>query len=656
MALFDPKRYKTLRPGDKRGVDKIMSHHWPFLSSVSMTGRERPSQAAIDALGDRWLGGGMGEDPICRFEPVINFMEKGNMGVFSSAQKVMAAPWTVYMTKILIPALKKSHPQIFDAQGKYKKKYPWNHHEAEMLSMIYADTFLKFQESSRTAAAIAFAMPYHIVRKPNTICVNMTHYTNAVRTSHARGIARSGGGHKFMANDFSAEETDRWTGLRAERSVFIPWIEEQGYPLNHIKIQMWRPFLTGANRFATHCVLVTDIDKSGTYELNPVGEFAEDMLNFSEVLLDRGTPYASVGILLDGSRRVPHPKLHTTSYRGLGVRHKQVDFMAAELWGTIFPREKHSRFYNKPTLAAPYGEIFDLLSVNPAGEKVNPAILSNYHILMDMGYLNVNRQFADVLMQQVRDGGNLALNVENLGEHLPPSFFGVSLTGGTAKADHLKCDLDGTTFDEETFSYKKMELKGAEVLYSTDGNPLVTRFKVGKGHAILVSIPYMTAAEISKSYIGMQDIHARRLLKFVPDFLDRLTAGSMPVELRCAPEDRKSLGWWVHLVKDGGLALVMSYTLEMEYVFKGGAVTNVVDAHEYKAVPFDLVCNAPIKDGLELYGMREVRIRDENGRFVASDFARYGDIRVYKLSEKKIVHTRTRYMNYAQGRTVAASS
>ena len=93
-----------------------------------------------------------------------------------------------------------------------------------------------------------------------------------------------------MANDFSAEETDRWTVLRAERSVFIPWIEEQGYPLNHIKIQMWRPFLTGANRFATHCVLVTDIDKSGTYELNPVGEFAEDMLNFSEVLLDRGTP------------------------------------------------------------------------------------------------------------------------------------------------------------------------------------------------------------------------------------------------------------------------------------------------------------------------------------------------------------------------------
>ena len=68
----------------------------------------------------------MAESPTYRFENVINFLERGEFGTGSSTDhfaKHKKNWWPEYMKGKLIPAMKKSLPQVFDSKGKYIKSH-----------------------------------------------------------------------------------------------------------------------------------------------------------------------------------------------------------------------------------------------------------------------------------------------------------------------------------------------------------------------------------------------------------------------------------------------------------------------------------------------------------------------------------------------------
>jgi len=663
MHKFDPAILKEQNENVQTVFKSYHKNQWPFTTiSYTMSMGKMPNKAAFKAMGDLWLGDGMGESPVYRFKSVFNFLKKGEFGKGSSAdhyEKHNKDWWPNYMNGKLIPALKKSLPQIFDKNFKYKQKFPWTHKEARILADNFMQTY--FEDIKRVNNFTTFLSPYYIAQMPDNKCVTLGGST-ARKIAHGRGIMRTAGGGKFFNVRCPAEESRRYGGRGLDNVVFLTGQgEDHGYPLEHLRANMWRPFLAGANMMYYHGGMkhfLNDLEGDGTFALTPLGETAVDIMDFAQTLSDRGVAASGVGLLLDYSRQMTtKDRFHSSSYTDLNLKHGDRGTMEANIIRHIFPVHRHNRDASAYKLmAAPYGEIFDVLSPNRYGTQVNPKILANYKVLFGLGGLEIDKQYASVLKAYVQKGGTLVLNVADLGKHMAPSFFGVAFSGGWAKGNKVTSN-EGKSFDEATFSYKPLELKGARTLYSVNGKPLVTRFKVGKGQAILVGSRNMIQDKsIPITLSGVYKIDNKPLLNYVPDFMDRLTTGIMPIELKCAPEDRRDLTWWVHKRKDDWLVFVMNYNHEKEYIIQGSYSTNIISSHEYKSASFELICNVPISHVEEIYGNRHIYIDTTKGKSIIKDNARFGDVRVYLCSAKPIKRALTRFVNYAQGKPVEANS
>jgi hypothetical protein len=130
---------------------------------------------------------------------------------------------------------------------------------------------------------------------------------------------------------------------------------------------------------------------------------------------------------------------------------------------------------------------------------------------------------------------------------LPSNFLGVDVTDGVAvETDRAKClspnepeqDLSG-----QMFFYRPTSLKGAEMLMSVDGKPLVTVNRVGRGKVVFVAVP---------DYLGEDD----RLTPFVAHLLVHLAAEATPVRVKGDVEylvNQNSTGWLVTLFNDSGV-------------------------------------------------------------------------------------------------------
>jgi len=262
-----------------------------------------------------------------------------------------------------------------------------------------------------------------------------------------------------------------------------------------------------------------------------------------------------------------------------------------------------------------------------------------------------------VLEDYVRNGGTLLMHAADLGDHLKPSFFGVSLSADNRTGRRVVSVRDGRTFDEAPFSYRPMTAAGAEVIYTVDGHPLVTLHQVGGGHAILVASALIQDAVVEDRRSDLAPaFHNRPLLKMVPDLIDRLTAGSMPIELRCAPEDRDDLTWWVHKRPGSWLVFVQNYNQHLRFERRGGTLFNIIGDYEFEPIEFELVSRVPTVDVVDLYGRRNIPFHTEGDTVVASDYARWGDVRIYEFSDEPIELARNRFIDYAAGRPVQASS
>ncbi len=645
-------------PAERPVLEEYIANQWPIWSISYATARDlaMPGRSSFDTMGDLWVGDGSTEYMTYRLDGVVNYMRSAKIGSFSSSVDTHADSWARYMENSLIPELRKVLPAAVNPKS-FDRQVLWTHSDARTLSNAFMRTY--FEKIGRPIAWGGYLSPYYLAMMPENRAVGERN-SDPLYTARARGIMRSAGGDKFHMSWQTSEEVARWMGHNAENGVIPARNEAHGYNLNHIRNMMWRPFLTGVQYFIFHRApigLINDVEQDGHHEINAIGETFHDIMDMAENLPDRGVAVASVGLLLDGDRNISSFQHRPTeSYIGLQTKIDAADFMINGLLSDLFPVHSATAGYGLPNRYAPYGEIFDILSPNQRGVPVSPETLANYKVLFDMGGLQVDAQYARVLEDYVRTGGALLMNAADLGDHLNPAFFGVSLSRESRKGNRVVSVRDGRNFDEATFSYDSLAPNGAEVLYTVDGHPFVTLHRVGRGHAMLAASPLIQDASVKDRRSELAPtFNNRPLLKMVPHLMDQLTAGTMPIELRCAPEHRKDLTWWVHKKEASWLVFVQNYNQNLRFERRGGTLFNIIGDYEFEPIEYELVSQVPVADVVDLYGRRNIPFEKRAGLTVATDYARWGDVRIYEFSAKPIELTRSRFVNYAEDRPVRAS-
>ena len=653
---FAPDTCRELAGMWKELVESYLQNRWPLhtIQYCTAKGNPPPTEAAVKALGDLWIGDTMPEAPIYRLEPVFHYIKTGKKWQGSSMGYVDDASLIAFFRDRLMPRLDRALPFYRDPD------HQWTRRELRKLCDLYCEEFL--HKVGKGIAWGMFMSPYHVASLPNTT-TGAEKGADAFRNARARGLMRQSGGNKFYFTWRGHEPTERYGYF--DRGWYSIKREEWGYPLPHLQYYIFRPYLVGANYSVIEGMpgsLYQDIEGDGQHELSTLGHIAKAMLDYVDRHPDRGVPYAPVGLLMEYSRAWPSI-YHTggSTYSSYRLPYDDDDHMNhGILCDLLFPEHRHTRPSGCYSQTAPYGEIFDILSPNAPGRPIDPKTFDGYKVLFALGGQDIEPDYANVLKQYVQAGGTLVVNVRDLGTALEPTLFGVGLKGQTLNGNKVTCSIDGASFDEATFSFEAMELDGAETLYTCNGRPLVPRHEVGRGYAILVGAHHMIQDEEIESRQGMlrRPWQKKPILNFVGDFFERLTVGLTPFEIRRREEDKEDLSWLINKKGDGWVVTLFNYSLKREeLVSRPLGTAKVLAEYPYKAVPFEIVCREPVEDVLECFEDRDVHWEKRNGRAVVSESIRGGEIRVYEFQPKRIeMQPRPQFVNIALNMPVQASS
>ena len=310
------------------------------------------------------------------------------------------------------------------------------------------------------------------------------------------------------------------------------------------------------------------------FQLNPLGRITEEFMQFAEKHPDPGTPYTPIAFLLD-----PAHGFEMTDYPQWPFEVSQLnrnDRALRELFGAAYypgpVRECEPATGDRQAFVPGiFGNIFDVLVASPVQGQAKPGsadvpsalsapgannsrspapspinAIDAYRATIVGGRIDWTKQWVDKLGSYVRNGGTLVLNSAQI-KGLPTDLFGVQLTGNQAEADDAKClspnepkqDLSG-----QTFRYDRVEAKGADVLIATsNGDPLVTVNKVGRGRVVFVALPDLLGED-------------ERLTPFAAHLLAHLASEATPVRVDGDVEyliNRTARGWVVTLFNDNGV-------------------------------------------------------------------------------------------------------
>lgn len=279
------------------------------------------------------------------------------------------------------------------------------------------------------------------------------------------------------------------------------------------------------------------------FQLNPLGRITDEFVRFAEKHPDRGTPYTPIAFLLD-----PAHGFEMTDYPQWPFEVAQIDRgdrALRELFGVAYypalvVEGEPAIADRQPFISGVFGDIFDVLTATD-GVKSS---LGAYRAVVVGGRLEWSPEWIRNATDYVRNGGTVVVNAAQI-KGLSDQFLGVRLTNATAEADTARClaeesqDLSG-----QMFRYEKVELKGATALVTTsNGDPLVTLNKVGKGTVILSLLPDLLG-------------HDERVTPFAAHLLAHVFNDATPVKVSGDVEyliNRTANGWVVTLINNNGV-------------------------------------------------------------------------------------------------------
>lgn len=653
IRKFDPAVFDSLSPLEQQCVRDFQKNKWPMQSHIYNVcfGRPMPSEAAFEAVKDFWMGDGSSEAPVYRLDSLMSFLRTGEWAKVSSFRAGMEGPMTEFGNKQLLPRVEKELPFCHDP------KHPWTREELTQLSDIFIEEYTR--EAGKPICWNMWLNPWCVIRNPNVTTV-AEKGADALSNARARGVIRQSGGDKLYFTWRGHEPTERY-GYETKNWQCRLERDDWGYPLALVNYYFFRPFLIGANcaLIESHPGLwIQDLEADGQFELSELGRLGKRMLDYTRRHPERGSPYAPVALLKDYNRYLPLEAPGKLLHGFLDM--DDADMMTAGLVeDLLFCEHRHTKFTGGYFYTAPYGEIFDILAVDPS-RAIDPLIFDGYKVLFALGGVAIDEAYATALQAYVKGGGTLVVNIADAGKHLPETFLGVRALGPARAAGNVRNTVTGNVFPENEFTLTPLELVGAEALYTAGDYPVVTVNPVGAGRVILTAAHYLiqNAAEEALSGRWRRKWMKKPLLTFVPDFMERLTAGLTPFDIRVRPEDKPDISWLVNRKGDGWTVTLFNYSLKREeLVHRRQGTASIVAEYPYKPLPFEIVCRAPMTDVMELYQDRDVDWDWRDRNMVVSETIRGGDIRVYEFQPQPIeMKPYTRFKNHARNRPVAASS
>ena len=175
-----------------------------------------------------------------------------------------------------------------------------------------------------------------------------------------------------------------------------------------------------------------------------------------------------------------------------------------------------------------------------------PYPLDPYRAIVTGGGIDWSTQWVQRLTNYLKSGGTVVINSAQI-KGLPPELLGVRLTGVTGEAHNARCLAPGEAPQDlhgQIFRYEKVELKGAQPLITTtNGDPLVTINRVGKGTVVFSSLPDLLGED-------------ERMTPFAAHMLAHVFADAIPVSVSGDVEylvNRTDRGWVVTLFNTNGV-------------------------------------------------------------------------------------------------------
>lgn len=306
------------------------------------------------------------------------------------------------------------------------------------------------------------------------------------------------------------------------RAYFMTWFA--GSNLMQSEIALWTPY---------HQFL-----KGVPFQLTEAGKAYVEFYDFMQKYPDRGIPYTPVALLVNydrGSNRAGG-----TAFWHFPYTH--ADSMLDAFYACIldWPYDPQIGFPSRKGIEYvfahnPYGDIFDAITPDFKDQTTFKRTLHNYKVAVLLGEYPENPRLAEILMDFVRKGGTLLINVKHLNKRFPTEFSGLALTGKNVAS--------------KGFTVEKVKLKNAVVLEKDDsGNPILTLSRFGKGRVLTTLQHYMT------DYNGKDTVRHR--LPLIDKVLRRFSAETLPVKVEGDIQfglNKNKTGWRLYLINNKGI-------------------------------------------------------------------------------------------------------
>jgi len=367
------------------------------------------------------------------------------------------------------------------------------------------------------------------------------------------------------------------------------------------------------------------------FQLNPLGRITDEFMRFAARHPDRGTPYTPIAFLLD-----PAHGWDMTDYPQWPFEVSQInrsDRALRELFGVAYypglvVEGEPATGDRQAFVNGIFGDIFDVLvaadvrsvstrRVNDMGggptvkdnsNAGNP--LDSYRAIVVGGQIEWSPQWIQRLSDYVKDGGTLVLNSAQI-KNFPADILGLRLTGANGEAHNALCVSPGEATQElhgQVFRYEKLELKGARALITTtNGEPLVTVNKVGKGAVVFAAI---------NDLLGEDE----RITPFAAHLLAHVFADATPIKVRGDVEyliNRNDRGWVVTLFNNKG-------------VYKPQQGLAQVDRSAYVKATISLGGQS-IQKALDWINAKDIEVKTQNGLSSVTETIAPGGISVIEL-------------------------
>jgi len=267
-------------------------------------------------------------------------------------------------------------------------------------------------------------------------------------------------------------------------------------------------------------------------ELSPFGRATADFLDFVERVPDRGEPWTPVALYLGAGHGYGQTMFHARAFDVF--EETPEDLELRELFGLLW--------WPAPILegqpAAPdvqslpngvFGNIFDVL--------VDDGRFDGYSVVWAAAGARLTKMEA-----WLRRGGTLVVDPDGA-RQLDPKVSGLHLADKTRRASQWR--MGGAAEESVPFDREEVELRGAQVVATAEGAPLVTRQTVGSGAVITILVPHL---------IGLDERAHPVVARVAAGLFNELA----PVEVRPRGQiqyqlNRTKKGWLVTLINSGGV-------------------------------------------------------------------------------------------------------